>query len=477
MTTDTPITAAAYADLVRAELADLGPDDLASMVEGLDAHLAEIAADGQADLAAALGSPAAYATELRSAAGLAAKAPVATGGAPQLQPSDRPRLPARVAAARAVVALALAFAVYAVIAADPTIITIPRTMAVAAGVGVVWWVFHVLVAHCALPPQWLGRGRAVVAVAALAAAAILGAELHATHNDGAGGDGAYVLTMTTVLPIDGADFTSTQVQVANCSAQNGVAGMMTSLLGDAGFTMAEPTFCPPDQRLTTSRVIFNEGTAGAVDVAVTLATILGLNAAPAGLPIKVESGAWAEGSGVVLLLGNDLAGKTLDQIHGTTPGTPTASTFDAMGTTTTVVFPTAPPQTAPGTLRFTSTMANEGGTAEVRDVDGQVCVFIRLDGFEPFNCYKPDAIDAGQAWSVVQAEHGFTLLYGLTPITSGFRLLLDGITIYPDFNGFWYAFAEEEVAEFTMVTDDGTSTVTIADWVTSSTTTTVVYNP
>ena len=119
MTTDTPITAAAYADLVRAELADLGPDDLASMVEGLDAHLAEIAADGQADLAAALGSPAAYATELRSAAGLAAKAPVATGGAPQLQPSDRPRLPARVAAARAVVALALAFAVYAVIAADP----------------------------------------------------------------------------------------------------------------------------------------------------------------------------------------------------------------------------------------------------------------------------------------------------------------------------------------------------------------------
>ena len=33
MTTDTPITAAAYADLVRAELADLPPDDLASMVE------------------------------------------------------------------------------------------------------------------------------------------------------------------------------------------------------------------------------------------------------------------------------------------------------------------------------------------------------------------------------------------------------------------------------------------------------------
>ena len=119
----------------------------------------------------------------------------------------------------------------------------------------------------------------------------------AIGDDGAGGDGAYVLTMTTVLPIDGADFTSTQVQVANCSAQNGVAGMMTSLLGDAGFTMAEPTFCPPDQRLTTSRVIFNEGTAGAVDVAVPLATILGLNAAPAGLPIKVESGAWAEGSG------------------------------------------------------------------------------------------------------------------------------------------------------------------------------------
>ena len=33
MTTDTPITAAAYADLVRAELTDLPPDDLMGSIQ------------------------------------------------------------------------------------------------------------------------------------------------------------------------------------------------------------------------------------------------------------------------------------------------------------------------------------------------------------------------------------------------------------------------------------------------------------
>ena len=315
MTTDTPITAAAYADLVRAELTDLPPDDLASMVEGLDAHLAEIAADGPADLVTALGAPTTYAAELRSAAGLPAKArPTFTPPAPPVPAAGRRRAWSPAFAARAVVALAVAAAVAAVIMADPTIITIPRSVAVAAGVGVVWWALNWLVGRSDLAPRPLAGGRAIVAVAALAATAILGAELHATHNDGSGGGD--VVPLTTYLP-GGGHFTETMVQVANCSAQNGVARMMSSALGDAGFTMAEPTNGTCDPKLTTSYVIYNEGTPGAIDVANTVAkTLGGILVEPGTVPLKVETAAWAEGSAVLLYLGNDLAGKTLDQIQG-----------------------------------------------------------------------------------------------------------------------------------------------------------------
>ena len=55
MSSDTPTTAALYAQQVRAQLTDLPPDQLDSIMDGLDAHLAEVVADGQPDLVAALG--------------------------------------------------------------------------------------------------------------------------------------------------------------------------------------------------------------------------------------------------------------------------------------------------------------------------------------------------------------------------------------------------------------------------------------
>jgi len=140
--------------------------------------------------------------------------------------------------------------------------------------------------------------------------------------DGGGGETTFSTTLdtsfinSTTTTITG-DFTSTKVQVANCSIQNGVARMMTSALTDAGFTTVEATNGTCDPKLATSYVIYNAGTPGAQAVAETVARVLGgLAAEEATLPIKVESGAWADGSGVVLLLGNDLAGKTLEQIQG-----------------------------------------------------------------------------------------------------------------------------------------------------------------
>ena len=125
---------------------------------------------------------------------------------------------------------------------------------------------------------------------------------------------------TTTSTIVIGDLTSTKVQVANCSATNGVAGMMSSVLAEVGFTTVEATNGTCDPKLDSSYVVYDEGVPGADDVAHALADMLGgLMAEPGVLPLKVESAAWAEGSGVVLYLGNDLAGKTLDQIQGLPP--------------------------------------------------------------------------------------------------------------------------------------------------------------
>ncbi|MBT0992874.1 hypothetical protein KIN34_01030 [Cellulomonas sp. DKR-3] len=78
--TDTPRTAdvAAYAAQVRTALADLGTDQVDELTDGLEADLAEALADAPGagrpagTLAELFGTPAEYAAELRSAAGLAA---------------------------------------------------------------------------------------------------------------------------------------------------------------------------------------------------------------------------------------------------------------------------------------------------------------------------------------------------------------------------------------------------------------------
>ena len=122
------------------------------------------------------------------------------------------------------------------------------------------------------------------------------------------------LTSSTTIP---QTFTGTKVQVANSSIQNGVARQMTTALLGAGFTMSDATNGTADPKLTVSKVIYNASDPAAKPVADTLAQLLGgLTVEAANLPLPVTSGGWAEGSGVILLLGNDLAGKTLETIQG-----------------------------------------------------------------------------------------------------------------------------------------------------------------
>ena len=120
--------------------------------------------------------------------------------------------------------------------------------------------------------------------------------------------------VATTLP---PTYTGTMVQVANSSVQNRVAAMMSAALADVGFAMAEPTNGTAEPKLSLSKVIYNASDPAAKAVADTLgATLGGLVVEAANVPLPITSGSWAAGSAVILLLGNDLAGKTIDQIQG-----------------------------------------------------------------------------------------------------------------------------------------------------------------
>ena len=143
-------------------------------------------------------------------------------------------------------------------------------------------------------------------------------------------DGA-VVTQPTVPPTTEVVLVTigTKVQVANASTQNGVAKQMSDVLGTKGFSMAVAVSA--SVKLPVSKVLYKADDPAAKPVADSLAALFGGIAVEAqGVPVPAGAGAWAEGSSVILLLGDDFAGKTLAQINGepttgtTTP--PTATT-------------------------------------------------------------------------------------------------------------------------------------------------------
>lgn len=75
----------AYVGLVRMALRDLAPEDLEDLTGGLEADLAELAAESEEPLIARLGEPSAYAAELRSAAGFPPAVPAAATEEPWLR--------------------------------------------------------------------------------------------------------------------------------------------------------------------------------------------------------------------------------------------------------------------------------------------------------------------------------------------------------------------------------------------------------
>jgi len=134
-----------------------------------------------------------------------------------------------------------------------------------------------------------------------------------------------VIVTTSTAPLV---TTGTKVQVANASTQNKVAAQMSDVLATKGFLMAEAVSATV--KLSVSKVFYNADDPAAKPVAESLATLFGgIVVEPSGLPVPAGEGKWAEGSGVILMLGDDFAGKTLAQIGGqpatgtTTPPTTT----------------------------------------------------------------------------------------------------------------------------------------------------------
>lgn len=118
----------------------------------------------------------------------------------------------------------------------------------------------------------------------------------------------------------------TSIQVINCSNQEGVARNMSNALGAEGFTTVAPDTGTID--LPVTKIIYNPDDAAALNVANTLATYLANAVVEASGPnVPSLLGAWAPGSSVIVLLGDDFAGKTLAQIAGIdTTGTTSAAT-------------------------------------------------------------------------------------------------------------------------------------------------------
>lgn len=119
-------------------------------------------------------------------------------------------------------------------------------------------------------------------------------------------------TSTTQAPLQKQ---GTKVQVANASNKSGVAKQMTLALTAEGFDTAEATNATT--KGDVSKIVYNAADPNALPVANALSVTLGgvaVEQAAAAPP--VQSGAFAAGSAVILLLGNDLAGKTIAEIQG-----------------------------------------------------------------------------------------------------------------------------------------------------------------
>lgn len=128
-------------------------------------------------------------------------------------------------------------------------------------------------------------------------------------------------TTTTTVPLITSGAT---VVVANANTVGGSAGAMTKTLELEGFTMADPVNAS-GPNLIDSIVQYDPAIAGALDVANSVAFVLGgLSVQEVTTPVPTESGSLGD-AGVLLLLGDNEAGKTVEELQAAAATEPAAA--------------------------------------------------------------------------------------------------------------------------------------------------------
>ncbi|MFN3256841.1 MAG: LytR C-terminal domain-containing protein [Ilumatobacter sp.] len=136
---------------------------------------------------------------------------------------------------------------------------------------------------------------------------------------------ASTTTTTTTIPriTDGAT-----VGVANANTVGGSAGQMTRTLEIAGYAVTDPVNAT-GPNVDDSIVYYDATVAAAQDVANSVANDLGgLAVLPAPTPVPTES-ATLGGAGVLVMLGNNEAGKSLEELAPVADAADAASTVEA----------------------------------------------------------------------------------------------------------------------------------------------------
>ncbi|MFM7252764.1 MAG: LytR C-terminal domain-containing protein [Ilumatobacteraceae bacterium] len=159
---------------------------------------------------------------------------------------------------------------------------------------------------------------------------------------GPGGDGAdstttvagFVPSSTAALPstTEPMVYSGASVVVANCSSLNGVAKELSLALGGLGWTMVTPV--NGSVKLATSKVLYNADDPAALPVAKSVAkTLGGIQVEPAPVPLPAGEGTWPEGAAVLVMLGDDYAGRTIAEIQARPSALPVAVETTTTSTT------------------------------------------------------------------------------------------------------------------------------------------------
>ena len=115
------------------------------------------------------------------------------------------------------------------------------------------------------------------------------------------------------------------VVVANASGVDGAAGRLSERLAFVGYTMAEATNSADTvSNLTATQIYYDPAVEAALAVAESLKLALGggaIEVLEVSVPALTASGELGDAN-VLVLMGNDVAEKTLDELQGRAPATP-----------------------------------------------------------------------------------------------------------------------------------------------------------